>query len=737
VWTQLAGTSLLLLLFYLLVRHAGARPYFARWMLAWLALLSAVLLVIVRYYVAPLLTDPAGPLLPPAIVLTHTLYQFAKLLYLGLMLQGCWQFVHGAPPRLHMAILLPFLGVLAFATAFIGGLDRAMALQAIAAVPAFAGCVLLLGGLPEPRRTMGTRLTAAAFGLLGLLWLGYGVTFSIAVWAPRLVGHWLSLLPRYNSFFDTGASVLLAYGMVVILLEDARREAEAARAERLRAVAESEARLKAVIETATDAIIALDGEGRVLLFNAGASRIFGIGNRDAVGRPLVEVLPGPARPELARRLAAARGAAPGRQAMFEVTIPGNGGEIPLEIAASTLALEDGYLDILVLRDLSERRRAEQEREQLRERLAESARMESLGRLVSGVAHELNNPLAAILTFSEQLLAEHPTTAAAGPLGTIHAQARRARVVVRDLLSFVRRREERREATDLPALVDRTVRAFAGDLETRGVRLVLSVEPGLPLLTCDPQGIEQVVTNLLDNAVRAAGGGEVTLGVRRQANGIAVTVEDSGPGIPVDVLPRLFEPFFTTRGTGEGTGLGLSVSLGIVQQHGGTLTAENRAGGPGARFTAWLPLGLMPSAETAVRPLDRGALAPGGRVLIIDDESAVRASIRRYFERQHWVVEEAGDGAAALARLVPGTDAAAPDLIICDLRMPGVSGIEVHRWVSTTRPELLGRLVFASGDTASQETAAFLASTGCPVLEKPFELSELAAVALRISRARNT
>lgn len=737
MWTQLIGTSLLLLLFYLLVRHAGARPYFARWMLAWLALLAAILLVIVRWYVAPAIADPQGLLLPPAIVLAHTLYQFTKLLYLGLLLQGSWQFVHGELPRVRMAALLPFLAVLALASAVVGGLDRAMALQALVAVPAFVICALLFARLPSARRTMGTRFTAAGFGLLALLWTGYGISFGIVVWWPALVTPLVGVLPQYNSFFDTVASAVLAYGMVVILLEDARRETLAVRAERLRAVAESEARLKAVIETATDAIIALDGEGRVLLFNAGASRIFGVAVRDPVGRPLAEVVPGPARSELERRLAAARGAAPGRQAMFELRIPGNGGEIPLEIAASTLALEDGFLDILVLRDLSERRRADQEREQLQERLAESARMESLGRLVSGVAHELNNPLAAILTFSEELLAEQPAPAAQEALGTILAQARRARVVVRDLLSFVRRREERREATDLPALVDRTVRAFARDLEHHGVRLALSVEPGLPLLTCDPQGIEQVVTNLLDNAVRAAPGGEVSLRVGRQDNGIAVTLEDSGPGIPTDVLPRVFEPFFTTRGTGEGTGLGLSVSLGIIQQHGGTLTAENRPGGTGARFTAWLPLGLMMSAETERRSHARTSLSPGGRVLIIDDESAVRASIRRYFERQHWVVEEAGDGAAALARLVPGHDAHPPDLIICDLRMPGVSGAEVYRWVSTTRPELLGRLVFASGDTASPETAAFLASAGCPVLEKPFELSELAAVALRVARSRNT
>jgi CheY-like chemotaxis protein len=360
-------------------------------------------------------------------------------------------------------------------------------------------------------------------------------------------------------------------------------------------------------------------------------------------------------------------------------------------------------------------------------------MEALGRLVSGVAHELNNPLAAILTFSEQLIAEQPEADTAGPLATIREQARRARAIVRDLLSFVRRREERREVADLAVLADRTVRALEADLTRQAVTLSVSVEPGLPALACDVAGIEQVLTNLLDNAARAARNGAVTLRVYRERDGVAIEVEDTGPGIPPQLLTRIFEPFFTTRGTGEGTGLGLSVSLGIVQQHGGDLKAENRVPGPGARFHAWLPLGA--TAPLPGRRPAAGAPAPargsGSRVLIIDDEDAIRSSMRRYFERQGWEVEEASDGTIGLTKLLASRGGDSYDLIICDLKMPGLSGHEVHGWVSSSRPDLLGRLVFVSGDTASPEAAAFLNSTSCPVLEKPFELSELAAVVARV------
>jgi signal transduction histidine kinase/CheY-like chemotaxis protein len=608
VWVQLGGTWLLLTLFYLLARHAGTRPYFMRWVWAWFALLAGILSIIARYLVAPALLPPGTALSADMIRATQLSYQVAKCLHLGLLFSGTWQLCRGAPLPGRGGIRFAAMVLLAFVTAA-GFVDMSpiMALQAAVAVPVYLGCAVLLARLPSERRSMGTRMTATVFVGLAVLWICYGIAFGHLALKPGASPLWLvSALPAVNSYVDTGASMLLAFGMVVILLEDARQDAEGARAER---------------------------------------------------------------------------------------------------------------------------------EQLQARLAQSLRMEALGRLVSGVAHELNNPLAAILTFSEQLLDEQGEgSSIARPLGTIREQARRARAIVRDLLSFVRRREERREPADISVLVDRTVRALEADLLRQAVTLVVDVEPNLPLLACDPPGIEQVLTNLIDNAARAAPAGTVVLRVRREREGVAIEVVDAGPGIPPQHLPRIFEPFFTTRGTGEGTGLGLSVSLGIVQQHGGELHAENRDPGPGARFVAWLPLGEETRQPVAGRPsgLQAGpARGAAGRALIIDDEEAVRASLRRYFERHGWRVDEAGDGAAGLAKLLASRDGPGYDLIVCDLRMPGLSGVEVHEWVRASCPELLRRMVFASGDTASPETAAFLTTSACPVLEKPFELSELASVVARV------
>ena len=737
VYVQLGGTALLLVLFYLLTRHAGARSYFVVWAWGWLALLVALAAVALRYLAVPIFAGSPGLL---AFTL-HSSYFLGKLIHFELLTAGTWLFCRGTLPPGRPVFWLGGATVYALVCSLgAPDLNRIMVFQEPVAVTAYLVCARVLSTLPEGRRTMGTRMTTLSLLILAVLWLIYGIVFWHRQFSGGPTWESLEVLPRFNSFIDTGAMVLLAYGQVVILLEDARRETEEVRVERLRDVARSEARLKAVIETATDGIIAADTDGRVVLANAAAARIFGARRREMAGRRLSEFFPASARRELERRFLDVRRASPGQQTLFEISGQGGrGDEVPLEVAASTLVGPEGALDILVLRDLTERRRAESEREQLQTRLAQSLRMEALGRLVSGVAHELNNPLAAILTFSEQLLAEQAPSEMAGPLVTIREQARRARAIVRDLLSFVRRREERREVADVGILVDRTVRALEGDLDRQAVTLTVKVDPDLPPLACDAAGIEQVLTNLLDNAARAAKGGNVTLAVHRERDGLAIEVDDSGPGIPLQLLPRILEPFFTTRGTGEGTGLGLSVSLGIVQQHGGELRAENRPAGAGARFVAWLPFGTAPTIPSrrvgAVPPLAPVTGHLGARVLIIDDEAAVRSSMRRYFERQGWLVEEASDGTVGLSKLLATRDDLTYELIICDLKMPGLSGLEVHKWVSASRPDLLGRLVFASGDTASPEAAAFLSSSTCPVLEKPFELSELAAVVARVCGER--
>ncbi len=390
----------------------------------------------------------------------------------------------------------------------------------------------------------------------------------------------------------------------------------------------------------------------------------------------------------------------------------------------------GYGLVLVLmEDLH--RETNEFRAVLSERLAQTQKMEAVGRLVSGVAHELNNPLAAILAFSEELLSDRRPAPEREALEVIRDQSRRARTIVRDLLAFVGRREERREPVDPQELLERVTRGVAPEFARQGAALDLALAPDLPELAGDRAGLEQVVTNLLTNASYAAGrGGRVLLAARRTPMGdLQVSVTDSGPGVSPEIRPRLFEPFFTTKPPGQGTGLGLSVSLGIVEQHRGRIDVENIAGG-GARFTVVIPSGKAPpppAIPVLSAGMGSGAATRPSTVLLIDDEASVRLALRRWFERQGWSVDEAVDGAQGLALLLAAPGEATYGLVLCDLRMPGLSGIELHERLQEQRPEMLGHFVFATGDTASPETAAFLSRVDRPVLEKPFELQQLAAV----------
>ncbi len=363
-------------------------------------------------------------------------------------------------------------------------------------------------------------------------------------------------------------------------------------------------------------------------------------------------------------------------------------------------------------------------------LRQAEKLAALGQLVSGVAHELNNPLSAILLFTEDLLATDRPAEEHEALGIIAQQARRSRAIVRDLLSFVRSRDVMRESVESALFVDQARRALQPQLVELGV--TLHADPGATrgLIHVDRAGIEQVVTNLVMNAAQAVGrGGNVWLATRIDAGHFVIEVSDDGAGIPEDVLPRIFEPFFTTKPMGQGTGLGLSVSLGVVQQHGGTITVDNRDPGlgSGACFLVRLPL---PAAALPADELRQDTLpsAPHGlirHVLIVDDEETIRRALNRFYSRRGWTVTEADNGAAALAELSRSDRSF--DLVLSDVKMPNVSGIELHAALSAERPELLDRVIFCTGEVESPAVAAFVAESGCRVLLKPFDLRTLATI----------
>jgi two-component system NtrC family sensor kinase len=374
-------------------------------------------------------------------------------------------------------------------------------------------------------------------------------------------------------------------------------------------------------------------------------------------------------------------------------------------------------------------------------LRQSEKLAALGQLVSGVAHELNNPLAAILHFAEDLLDDERTAADHEALSVIRDQARRSRSIVRDLLSFVRFRDADRERMSITDALTASVKALQPTVEEIGARLSAELPPAETYGNTDRAGVQQIVTNLVVNAAQASGrGGLVRLRAEVVEHELQIVVEDTGPGIPLKLMDRIFEPFFTTKPLGQGTGLGLSVTLGIVQQLGGRINVENRGAGEGngARFTVCLPvMGAVSDPGPRHTPRSMVAMEPAvgleparkPRVLIIDDEASIRAALRRFFTRRGWDVEEAEDGAEGLSTMLSGKSELA--VIISDLKMPGCSGVELHDHVATVAPEILERIIFSTGDVASREAAEFVRRTRCTVMQKPFELRALEAVVARM------
>lgn len=399
-------------------------------------------------------------------------------------------------------------------------------------------------------------------------------------------------------------------------------------------------------------------------------------------------------------------------------------------------------------------------------LRHAEKLAAVGQLVSGVAHELNNPLSAIMHFVEDLQQDERTASDREALTLIHEQARRSRAIVRDLLAFVRDRLSAREQLRGDDVLRIVTKALTPQVKEVGATLSFDANGTADVwIDVDRAGLEQVIANVVINAAQAAGrDGSVRIHSSADADTYRITVDDSGPGIPPEVMPRIFEPFFSTKPTGVGTGLGLPVSLGIVTQLGGTLRAETRTAsdGGGARFIIALPCVAPPnpsSASSLPAPLDDsaassppdpqlmspsnqsrsaprtgqpGANATSPRVLIIDDEAAIRTALARFFTRRGWSVDEAAEGKTGIDKLLAPENTY--DAIISDLRMPGFSGIELHDRLEIERPDLLDRLIFSTGDGVSGEAASFVARTRCPVLLKPFELAMLAETIARMQAA---
>jgi len=427
------------------------------------------------------------------------------------------------------------------------------------------------------------------------------------------------------------------------------------------------------------------------------------------------------------------------------------GEVPQSVELGSLigAFLEMAAEVREVRDSLEERVLERttKLEQAQSELLQSAKLASLGLLVSGVAHEFNNPLTSILGFSEVLLGRKnldPSTHV--PLRTIRDEALRLRHLVSNLTTFARRAPSRTSRFDLRQALLRFTDLRDYQLQSNNLSLHMDCPPSPVWVVADADQIMQVLLNLALNseqAIKSRGErGDIWIACGEDFDGAWFRVRDNGGGIPPEVRAHIFDPFFTTRPPGEGSGLGLSISYGIIRQHGGILTAETKFG-EGSNFTVRLPRADRPerrasdepeqpasaaaAAPVSPAPLFASAVAPPSdapagqirRALVIDDEPGILEMVGDALSRIHCC--------ATLLEGSAGVEAALEkesfDLVLCDLKMPGRNGIEIYRLISRLRPELASRFILMTGNLADAEKyRADLAAVS--LLPKPFTLARL-------------
>ncbi len=362
-------------------------------------------------------------------------------------------------------------------------------------------------------------------------------------------------------------------------------------------------------------------------------------------------------------------------------------------------------------------------------LIQSEKLSGIGEFVAGVAHELNNPLTAVMGFSELLKMQDTHPERSKQLDLIFKSARRCQKIVQSLLSFARRHRPERKAVCVNSLIEEAVDILQYQLRTSNIEVTTHLDPDLPQAMVDPHQIQQVFLNIINNARQAMEArkakGQILITSEARAGSVWITFQDNGPGIPREHLSKIFDPFFTTKEVGKGTGLGLSICYGIIKEHGGTITPASRPG-EGATFLIELPITHdveeKPAAEIS-RPPECEKINPnegaGKKVLVIDDEEPILQLLRETLTRRGYHVDTAVDGESGLRHL----SRESYDVTLCDWKMPGLNGLQVYERVRAKNPAQSDRMIFITGDTINERARKFMEEQNRVCLAKPFTFDE--------------
>jgi two-component system NtrC family sensor kinase len=575
--------------------------------------------------------------------------------------------------------------------------------------------LLAQAGGPHPTAIFGTSGQALAVSFVG----PEGLVAILAVGSAR---------PR--EFTAVEERLLLALAdHAAVAVENARLY------RRLRQELEARERLTAILDVTTDLVAISDLSARLLYLNGAGQALLGLTAEESLGLPIAGLVPERLRPvvqdEILPRLL--------RDGLWTgeaVLLARDGREVPVSVVAVAHRAADGAVEFLsaIVRDMTERKRIEAELRRQREALYQTEKLTTMGTVLAGVAHELNNPLTAVTGYANLLRQDLAGTPSATRAENIAHAADRCASIVRNFLALARKYPPERQLVRLNDIARDAAELLAYHLRVDGIEVKLDLEEGLPVLWADPHQLHQVVVNLITNARdelrKAPAPRRLTLRTHagRTRGRVAVDVEDTGPGVSEEIRDRIFEPFFTTKPVGQGTGLGLSLCHGIVEGHGGTLSLVSEPGA-GAIFRVELPVVVPPTPSGQNAPEPASAVT-GKRILVVDDERLVLQLLGEMLGADHHTVDTVGDGTQALEVL----RRTSYDLILSDVRMPYLDGPGLYRALERRLPDLCRRFVLMTGDVLSAEIQTFLEQTGVPGLSKPFDRGEVRRVIQQITGA---
>ena len=463
------------------------------------------------------------------------------------------------------------------------------------------------------------------------------------------------------------------------------------------------------ISQLADTVLIVRLDGNITYVNGAGIRLFG----DAVGRPLKDVI--------------------GEETVRQIFSPDNrdgwkgdaalkrsDGEAFDAFVSSTPVLENGQITsaVIIVQDITREKAA-------REAMVQSEKMITLGELVAGTSHELNNPLAIVSGYADLLLQDQLEPEQRTKIESIRNSAHRAANVVHSLLAFARKRRAERTNTEVNSVVEAALRLKEYDLLTSGVRIEKDMGRDLPPVFADPNQLQQVLLNVINNAQDAVmantNSRRIRIKTEASAGLVSIQVEDTGAGISKQDLKKIFNPFFTTKPLGKGTGLGLSISYGIVREHGGEIAVSSQIG-HGTLVSITLPAGTPIEPEPVIQ-VQRDSALVSRRFLVVDDEVEIGSIVQRILIRGG----SSADTAVNVTDALNLATANEYDFIITDVKMPGGSGIDLYRKLCAIMPAYRRRFVFLTGDTSNPSTIQFLEREGLLYFPKPFDFQVLEAL----------